>query len=818
LHVDTIFLDHSGTTLPAKSLIDHFAFDVQSTLLGNPHSASIASQTTSRRIDDIRLRVLRFFQADPQDYDVAFVQNATAGIKIVAEAFRDTPGDDPKVDSGGFRYLYHKESHTSLVGARELALGGHVCLESDEKVDLWLSGQESPFGQLEPPKPLPQLFAYPAQSNLNGRRLPLSWTRTVHGSSLPQHKRCFTLLDAAALVSTSALDLSCPEDSADFIVLSFYKIFGFPDLGALVIKRDSAHALRHRRYFGGGTVQSVACQQEQWHQKKQDNPHDMLEDGTVPFHSIIALDSAIRVHEELYYSMANVSNHVTHLAKNLHTKLESLRHCNGERVCTIYKDQTSDHGDQGLQGPTIAMNIRNARGAWISNSEVEKLATIRNIQLRTGGVCNPGGTAACLDLSPWELKKNFSAGHRCGNEVDIIQGKPTGVIRVSLGAMSNQNDIDIFIAFIQEFFQESRAGPRSIVTDQQSNSTYQIERLAIYPIKSCGGWAVPANTPWPIKEEGLAWDREWCLVHIGTEKALSQKKHPKMALLRPIIDLESGLLRVRLFGSLLKHLHGQAEIHVPLSADPAPVKESIYCNRDRPSQVCGDDITALIYQSAQIEDFFTKALGVPCTLARFPAGGSGSSTRSSKARLQNYQLQRESSEFQSNISRNNPVCRPILLANESPILTITRSSLNRLNEQIKANGGKAAEPEVFRANIIIAEDDGRKPGAERPYVEDSWRFLRIGKQYFQMLGACRRCQIVCVDQATAEKNQEPFVTLAKTRRFDGKVFFGQHTCYLHGDVADTRDSQNPMIRVGDPVRTFVEGDLLDVELQNLLER
>ena len=814
---DTIFLDHAGTTLPAGSLIHNFAVDVQSTLLGNPHSASIASQTTSRRIDDIRLRVLKFFKADPRDFDVVFVQNATAGVKIVAEALRDTPENDTKSNHGGFRYLYHSESHTSLVGSREVASHGHVCFESDDEVNLWLTGREIPGGRIGPGEGPPQLFAYPAQSNLNGRRLPLSWCRAVHESSLPQHKNCFTLLDAAALVSTSALDLSCLESSADFIVLSFYKIFGFPDLGALIVKRDSADVLRHRKYFGGGTVEIVACRQEQWHVKKRENPHDMLEDGTVPFHNIIALESAFQVHEELYGPMANISKHVTHLTEDLYAKLENLRHGNGEKICVIYTNRGLDYRDQNLQGPTVALNLRNARGAWISNSEVEKLASIRNIQFRTGGVCNPGGTAGFLDLSPWELRQNFSAGHRCGNEIDIIHGKPTGVIRVSLGTMSNQRDVDVFIKFVEEFFRENQPIPQATAKISSSISTYQIERLAIYPIKSCGGWTIPPNSSWPIKDEGLAWDREWCLVHIGTEKALSQKKYPKMALLRPMIDLESGILRVRVFGSLLDNIHGPTEVCVPLSADPAPIRESLYCSTNRLSQVCGDDITALIYQSPHIEEFFTKALGVPCTLARFPAGGSGSSTRRAKARLQNYQIDRATSRVQGYTHNGGPICRPILLANESPILTITRSSLNRLNEQIKANGGKAAEPEVFRANIIIAEDYGRKPGAERPYIEDSWRFLQIGKQYFQMLGACRRCQIVCVDQATAEKNQEPFVTLAKTRRFDGKVFFGQHTCHLHGHVSDTPDSQNPTIKVGDAVRTFVEGEVLDDELQSLLE-
>jgi molybdenum cofactor sulfurtransferase len=142
-------------------------------------------------------------------------------------------------------------------------------------------------------------------------------------------------------------------------------------------------------------------------------------------------------------------------------------------------------------------------------------------------------------------------------------------------------------------------------------------------------------------------------------------------------------------------------------------------------------------------------------------------------------------------------------------LTISRSSLNRLNELIKAEGGKAAQAEVFRANIIVAEDLASTPGSEQPYAEDRWRYMQIGRQYFQMLGSCRRCQMVCVDQNTAEKNEEPFVTLSKTRRFDGKVFFGQHTCHMAIGDASLPLVQNPTISVGDAVRPYGDEDLDD---------
>lgn len=63
------------------------------------------------------------------------------------------------------------------------------------------------------------------------------------------------VLDAAALVSTSPLELS--PSGPHFVTLSFYKMFGFPTgLGALLVRRDCA-ALLSKVYYGGGTVKAT---------------------------------------------------------------------------------------------------------------------------------------------------------------------------------------------------------------------------------------------------------------------------------------------------------------------------------------------------------------------------------------------------------------------------------------------------------------------------------------------------------------------------------------------------------------------------------
>ena len=321
----------------------------------------------------------------------------------------------------------------------------------------WLNGEINPdntaFFQFRNSKF--GLFAYTAQSNLNGHRPPLRWSGQIRSSPHRIHRNIYTLLNAAAYVTTAQLDLSNPDTSPDFTALSFYKIFDFPDMGALIVRKAASHILRHRRYFGGGTVEMVIALDAAWHAKKTQSLHDELEDGTLPFHSIIALDSAFDIHERLFGSKVRVSAHACYLSHVLYSRLSSIRHSNGLPVCEIYKHPDSTYGNSKSQGPTIAFNVRNSQGGWVGKSDVEKMATVRGIQLRTGGVCNPGGIATYLDLRSWELRRNFAQGMRCGDDFDILAGKLTGVVRVSFGAMSSMRDVETFVRFIRELFVES---------------------------------------------------------------------------------------------------------------------------------------------------------------------------------------------------------------------------------------------------------------------------------------------------------------------------------------------------------------------------
>ena len=445
----TTYLDHAGTTPPPQSAINAFAREMNTHLFGNPHSASPSSRLSTERIESVRRQVLAFFKADPEHFDLAFVANATAAVKLVIECVTDyASAQRQRGNDKGFWYGYHGDCHTSLVGPRELAQAS-AYFGNDSEVERWLSspqhGNDADVG----------IFAYPAQSNMNGRRLPLDWPGRLRRSSHPGHRNVYSLLHPAAFISTAQLDLSDPDNAPDFVSLSFYKTFGYPDIGGLIVRKEAGHILAWRRYLGGGTVDMVINHHEAakaWHARKQSSLHEVLEDGTPAFMSTIALGCALQVHRTLYGSMSNVSRHTNGLVKLLYNDMSALAYANGQKLCVIYTDPSSTrYEDSKKQGPTIAFNVKSSDGRWIGKTQFERAAITANIQLRTGGVCNPGGIATALGLSPAELRDNFAEGVRCGNSVDERHGKPTGIVRVSLGAMTNLEDVHGFLRFLKAF-------------------------------------------------------------------------------------------------------------------------------------------------------------------------------------------------------------------------------------------------------------------------------------------------------------------------------------------------------------------------------
>ena len=257
--------------------------DLASNLYSNPHSNSPSSKQTTALIDSTRELVLHHFNTSSEHYNIVFTAGCTAALSLLSSAFpwQSNPTSTPHpakggvddCDSGGSgeageegslssMFCYLADNHTSVVGMREVALSHGartLCVSFSDLVPADTLPSK-PHPQSHPLDPL-HLFAYPAQSNFSGYKYPLSWCADIPSQKIKICNSCGgrgtwkVVLDAASHVGTSPLDISAHQP--DFVVVSFYKIFGFPTgLGALIVRKESADIL-HKSYYGGGTVRAT---------------------------------------------------------------------------------------------------------------------------------------------------------------------------------------------------------------------------------------------------------------------------------------------------------------------------------------------------------------------------------------------------------------------------------------------------------------------------------------------------------------------------------------------------------------------------------
>jgi molybdenum cofactor sulfurtransferase len=89
----------------------------------------------------------------------------------------------------------------------------------------------------------------------------------------------------------------------------------------------------------------------------------------------------------------------------------------------------------------------------LPNSFIEHVATMHNISLRTGCMCNPGGASALLGIQ--QIMESLCDGATL-RDVETHVGRELGVVRVSLGLGSDWGDVWRVIRFLEGFGDERR--------------------------------------------------------------------------------------------------------------------------------------------------------------------------------------------------------------------------------------------------------------------------------------------------------------------------------------------------------------------------
>src|SRR5450759_1274291 len=378
-----VYLDYTGGGLYADSQMRLHQQVLADHVYGNPHSSNPTSQAATRLIESTRDTILEFFNADPAEYVVIFTQNASGALKPVGESYPFEPGS---------RYVLTFDNHNSVNGIREFAhaKGAEVTYIPvglpDMGVDL-----DSLDTSLDPGADHKNnLFAYPAQSNFSGVQHPLEWIERAHA------KGWDVLLDAAAFAPSNKLDLG--RYKADFVPLSFYKIFGYPTgIGALSARREALKKLR-RPWFAGGTITVASVQGDKYYLAEAPAA---FEDGTLDYLNIPAVEIGLKHIQSIGYE--TIHERVRTLTGWLLDNLSEMKHSTGVPLVRIYGPLTTVK-----RGGAVTANFFDKDGGQLDHRFIEQEANQHNISLRTGCFCNPGAGEVALGISKPELAACFT--------------------------------------------------------------------------------------------------------------------------------------------------------------------------------------------------------------------------------------------------------------------------------------------------------------------------------------------------------------------------------------------------------------------------
>lgn len=274
--------------------------------------------------------------------------------------------------------------------------------------------------------------------------------------------------------------------------------------------------------------------------------------------------------------------------------------------------------------------------------------------------------------------------------------------------------------------------------------TARIARLFIYPVKSCAGIELQEAI---VTDTGLEFDRAWAVVDEDGE-FLSQREHPRMALIQPRMRHSDMVLRAP----------GMLALHAGLHAVEEPMRARVW-----------DDVVQAYDMGAVAAQWFSDFLGVRARLVRFDP------------------------EYRRLAEMKWTAGREVItqFADGFPLLLASEASLAHLNERLAAAGRAPVGMERFRPNIVLAGLDAHaEDGLVRLVVPGAHGDIDI-----RPCKPCGRCQIPEVDPASGVPGSGVLSALAGYRReprIGGAVAFGMNA-FVAAGAEDT-------LRVGQAVR------------------
>ena len=288
-----------------------------------------------------------------------------------------------------------------------------------------------------------------------------------------------------------------------------------------------------------------------------------------------------------------------------------------------------------------------------------------------------------------------------------------------------------------------------------------IHSLFVYPIKSCAGVQLQEAV---VTETGLEFDRAWMVVDDHGE-FVTQRELPRMCLIQPTLKHYEMVLRAP----------GMLALHIALDSVEQPCRASVWGHECAAYDM--GDVAAQWFS-----DFLAQGL---------PAG-----TAPMKLRLVRFDPEHQRA---SNAKWTGDVVALNQFSDGYPILVLSQSAVDALNQRLADQGHSAVDIARFRPNIVLAgieAHDEDRIGNLHIATGDTEGSANTGDATYALelalVKPCPRCPIPNIHPLSAVPSPEVGDTLQGYRqdaRVDGAVTFGMNAITLKGFEQTVRVGQ-----------------------------
>ncbi|KAL0730852.1 hypothetical protein Bca4012_026946 [Brassica carinata] len=309
----------------------------------------------------MKRRIMGFLKISEEDYSMVFTANRTSAFRLVAESY---PFSKRKLLTV---YDYESEAVDEInrvsekrgakVSAAEFSWPGlRICSSKLRKMVTAGSNEKKKKG----------IFVFPLHSRVTGSRYPYLWM------SVAQENGWHVMIDACGLGPKDMDSFGLSIYSPDFMVCSFYKVFGQnpSGFGCLFVKKSTIKILESST--GSGMVNLVPT----------DDPISLhgLEINRTQTESSFSSGIEYRGLDHVdSLGLVATGNRSRCLVNWLVSALYKLKHSTTSRLVKIYGPKVNFN-----RGPAIAFNLFDQKGERIEPFIVQKLAECSNISLGKG--------------------------------------------------------------------------------------------------------------------------------------------------------------------------------------------------------------------------------------------------------------------------------------------------------------------------------------------------------------------------------------------------------------------------------------------------